>query len=89
MKVTIYANYGLLGAEKRCVYTKAPADAVVSEPLEVIIPDDMAPYEGELGDIVVTLDGQKYLLGDVLCGDEYPCIMIPGYTTRYKRLDRV
>lgn len=87
-KTTIYANYGMLAAEKRCVYTENKTDATVSEPLDVIIPEKFAPYENEAGEIVVTLDGYKYLLREVLCGDEHPCIMIPGHTTKYERLAR-
>lgn len=37
MKATIYANYGMLAAEKRCIYTTAETDATVSEPLDVVI----------------------------------------------------
>ena len=81
MKATIYANYGMLAAEKRCIYT-------VSEPLDVVIPEKFAPAKNAAGEIVVTLDGYNYRLQDVLCGDEQPCIMVPGYTTRYERLAR-
>ena len=88
MKVTIYANYGMLAAEKRCVYTVNKTDATVSEPLDVVIPEKFAPAKNAAGEIVVTLDGYNYRLQDVLCGDEQPCIMVPGYTTRYERLAR-
>ena len=88
MKATIYANYGMLAAEKRCIYTTAETDATVSEPLDVVIPEKFAPAKNAADEIVVTLDGYNYRLQDVLCGDEQPCIMIPGYTTRYERLVR-
>ncbi len=88
MKVTIYENYGMLAAEKRCIYTTVETDATVSEPLDVIIPEKFAPAKNAAGEIVVTLDGCNYLLRDVLCGDEQPCIMLPGYTTRYEQLAR-
>ena len=39
MDVAIYANWGVLAAEKQCVYTMAPTDtAAVSEPRVVRIP---------------------------------------------------
>nr|DAT51551.1 MAG TPA: hypothetical protein [Caudoviricetes sp.] len=90
MKVTIYANYGVLAAEKRCVYTFpcSAETADVSERIDVIIPDKYAPYETETGNIVLTIGGCKYLLREVLCGDDYPCITIPGPFAKYERLAR-
>ena len=88
MKTTIYANYGMLAAEKRCIYTTRKSEAAVSEPLEVIIPDEFAPYESADGSIVVTIDGETYLQRDLLCGDENPCIVIPGFSSSYVALAR-
>lgn len=88
MKVTIYANYGMLAAEKRCVYTASKTDAAVSEPVDVVIPEKFSPAKNSAGEVVVTLDGYDYLLRDVLCGNEHPCIAIPGYTPKYERLVR-
>ena len=88
MTTTIYANYGMLAAEKRCVYTTGKTDATASEPIDVVIPEKFTPEKNVADEIVVTLDGFSYLLRDVLSGDEHPCIMIPGYTTRYERLAR-
>lgn len=88
MKVTIYANYGVLAAENRCIYThlSTAANADVSEQMAVIIPEKFAPYESESGDVILTIDGYKYTLREVLCGNDHPCIMIPGPSTRYERL---
>ena len=79
MKTTIYANYGVLAAEKRCIYTARPtSEAKVSEPVCVDIPESFAPYIGTMGDVVVTIDGVQYLLQNVLCGNECPCIVDPS-----------
>lgn len=79
MKTTIYANYGVLAAEKRCIYTAKPTDeAKVSEPVCVEIPESFVPYVSASDDVVVTIDGVQYLLQDVLCGNEYPCIVVPS-----------
>lgn len=90
MKATIYANYGVLAAEKRCVYTFPGSAEIagVSERLDVIIPDKFAPRETEDGNVVLTIDGYEYLLSDVLCGNEHPCIVIPGPSERYECLAR-
>lgn len=78
MKTTIYANYGVLAAEKRCIYTAKPTDeAKVSEPVCVDIPESFDPYVSA-SDVVVTIDGVQYLLQDVLCGNECPCIITPS-----------
>lgn len=79
MKTTIYANYGVLAAEKRCIYTVKPTDeAKVSEPVCVEIPESFAPYVGAMDDVVVTIDGVQYLLQNVLGGNKYPCIVDPS-----------
>lgn len=93
MKTTIYANYGVLAADKRCIYTVRSTDeAKVSEPVCVEIPESFAPYVGAMDDVVVTIDGVQYLLQNVLCGNEYPCIVDPspyngGAITRLHVLD--
>lgn len=61
MKVTIYANYGLLGHEKEVVYKTAPT--AINDAIEVDIP---GAFETVSGDIGVTLDGRDYLLDQVL-----------------------
>lgn len=79
MKTTIYANYGVLAADKRCIYTvRATDEAKVSEPVCVDIPESFAPYVSASDDVVVAIDGVQYLLQDVLCGNECPCIINPS-----------
>lgn len=78
MTTTIYRNYGCLAAEKRCVYThKVPAEtAVTYDRLIVETPDGWDAYETPAEDIVLTPpDGIPSLLREILCGDEYPCVL--------------
>lgn len=73
MKITVYANYGVLAHEKRTAYSTAPMQtAKVSEPVAVEIPDSLNPRETEGYGIVVTLDKGVWPLSDVLtnAGDE-------------------
>ena len=84
MKTIIYANHGMRGAEKRTVYTTSPAE--IYDRLEVEIPDDIYYGKNEYEEILLKMDGTVYLLSEVLCGDEFPHIMVPGDKTKYKML---
>ena len=91
MKTTIYANYGLLAAEKRCVYSTTKLDAIVSEPIDVIIPDEYIAGRNEAGEILMVIDGLNYTLQQLLIEDDEdePCIIIPApYSTKPIRLER-
>lgn len=69
MKATIYANYGVLAAEKRVIYTiNAPhTHATASEKIEVEIPEKLNPYVTEMDDIGIEPDGSyAHLLSEVL-----------------------
>ena len=73
MKTVIYVNYGLLGAEKRTVYTTSPGSEIYDE-LVVDIPDDLYAGINDLGDMLISTGHADYLLREVLCGDDKPCI---------------
>ena len=90
MKTTIYANYGMLAAEKRCVYTTTKSDAIVSEPIDVIIPDEYVSGRNAADELLITVDGCNYTLRDLLSDDnDEPCIIIPApYPTKPIRLER-
>lgn len=91
MKTTIYANYGVLGAEKRCVYTTTKSDAIVSEPIDVTIPDEYIAGRNEAGEILIVIDGLNYTLRQLLIenDDDEPCIIIPApYPTKPIQLER-
>lgn len=73
--IEIYQNYGVLGAEKRSVYTFGGEHphAVCSDRLTVEIPEGWELYETVYGDIAVTSPwGQNYAINDVLSGEKYP-----------------
>ena len=91
MKTTIYANYGLLAAEKRCVYSTTKSDAIVSDPIDVIIPDEYISGRNAANELLITVDGCNYALRDLLSDDNNdPCIIIPApYPTKPIRLERV
>lgn len=73
MKTTIYANYGMLGAEKRTVYTTSPGSEIYDE-LVVDIPDDLYAGVNDLGDMLISTGYADYLLREVLCGNDNPRI---------------
>lgn len=72
MTTTIYANYGLLGAEKRAVYSIAHGK--IYDELVVDIPDDLYTGIGRDGDVLINAEGIIYLLREVLCGNDTPHI---------------
>lgn len=90
MKIKLYCNYGVLAHEKTWVYTYGEphhqSDAYST--VIVSIPDDLQPYETNMGDVVVTLDGAKYLLSEALSSrNDKPCIRwYDGTHTRYAAL---
>lgn len=73
MKTIIYANYGMLGAEKRTVYTTSPGSEIYDK-LVVDIPDDLHAGINDLGDMLISTGYADYLLSEVLCGDDKPRI---------------
>jgi hypothetical protein len=69
MKVKIYENHGVLAHEKQSVYTTAPAaTATLSEPIYILIPEDMHPYVTVSGEVALeVMDGfNPYLLHELL-----------------------
>lgn len=72
MTTTIYANYGLLGAEKRTVYSIAHGK--IYDELVVDIPDDLYAGIGRGGDVLINAEGTIYLLREALCGNDTPYI---------------
>lgn len=70
-----FINYGVLAAEKKQVWTEAAphAYAVVSEKVEIIVPDGWELGENEYGCLLVTAPwDETYRLGDLLKGNENP-----------------
>lgn len=83
MITTIYANYGLLGAEKRTVYSIAHGK--IYDELVVDIPDDLYAGVNGAGEVLIGVAGITYLLNEVLCGDNAPCLRCfdgDGYVLR-------
>lgn len=87
MKTTIYANYGILAAEKRCIYTAYRIlDVPVSEALTVEIPDDLYYGKDEADIALLKIDGDVYALDTILAGDKRPCLIIPVVDRKTKRI---
>jgi hypothetical protein len=64
------------------VYTTAlPSDGY--ERLKVEIPAELNPFRNPTDEIVVEINGDRYLFSQVLCGDEFPHIAVPGVKSRY------
>ena len=73
--IKIYENFGVLGAEKRTMYTFGcpSATAAAWNEMTVEIPRDWEYWENDGGEGMVTSPwGQNYTVNDVLCGDEFP-----------------
>ncbi len=76
MKIEIYCNYGVLGAEKRNVYTYGGPhpSAVDSDRMIVQIPDGWETFQNQVGETMVqTPWGWTYEINDVLQGNKTPC----------------
>lgn len=72
----IFANYGVLGREKRVVYSYYTPITEVSDEIIVELPENdiFSLYENIIGDIMVeTAWGHCYRVDDVLQGKENPC----------------
>jgi len=75
MEIKIYANYGVLAAEKRTVYTFGGhhPTAVTWDKMTVEIPSGWKYWENAAGAGIVTAPwGWDYAISEVLCGDDYP-----------------
>lgn len=73
--IEIYCNYGVLGKEKRNVYTygQQSSTAVCSDKITVEIPDGWEPYETETGETFLQAPwGYQYEINEVLEGKEKP-----------------
>ena len=67
--IEIYANYGVLAAEKRTVYTfdGAHTSATCSEKMTVVVPDGWEIYQNQMGQTMVTAPwGWDYDINEVL-----------------------
>ena len=83
----IYRNYGVLGAEKRFVYTGRPISNLYEE-LEIEIPAGWEAYETVTGSVAVSSPwGWNYSLDEVLTGDDRP--MFWAITAEGKYYSRV
>lgn len=73
--IEIYCNYGVLGAEKRNVYTfGAPHyTATCADKMTVVIPNGWKLYRNQAGQTLVTAPwGWDYEINEVLQGNEHP-----------------
>lgn len=68
-KFKIFANYGVLGAEKRIVYSYMTPCSDIYDELIAELPenDSFSLYENYMGDLMVeTMWGDRYTVHDVL-----------------------
>lgn len=71
----IYKNYGVLGAEKRAVYTVGVPSSTAKcyDRLTVEAPAGWEIWESESGELCATAPcGTNYLVREILCGDDRP-----------------
>lgn len=77
-KIEIYKNFGVLGAEKRSVYTYGGEhpQATYSEKIAVTLPqnENFRLYETTTGELAVqSAWGWTYSIDEVLQGNKVPC----------------
>lgn len=75
-KLEIYCNYGVLGSEKRNVYTCGAehVHAVCSDRMTVVVPDEWELYKNPAGTAMVKAPwGECFEVNEVLQGKEKPC----------------
>lgn len=75
MKLSIYKNYGVLGAEKRCVYTYGNPHATATCWDEILVqtPEGWDVFENYMGEVIVEAPwGYRYSVNEVLAGDARP-----------------
>lgn len=75
-EMEIFVNYGVLGAEKRHIYTYGAEHpyAKCSEKIRVKIPQGWKFYTNYIGKEMVSSPwGWNYEINEVLGGDKYPC----------------
>lgn len=78
MSFEIYCNYGVLGAEKRNVYTYGVehSQATTSDKMTVELPENQyfSLYENAAGELMVEASwGWNYEINEVLSGNSKPC----------------
>ena len=83
MKTIIYKNYNVLG--KGDIYSTVEGE--ISDKLEVEIPDDMIYGVNEWDEIILKIDGARYLFRELLCGKEFPHILMPRVKKEYVKLE--
>lgn len=66
--VEMYRSYGVLGHEKRPVYSMAKGE--ISDKVTVLIPRKYEPYQTVTGDYCLTLSGKRCLLSEILHTDK-------------------
>ena len=74
--IEIYANYGVLTAEKRTVYTFGVEHphAVCSDRMTVAVPEGWELFQNLVGQTMISAPwGWNYDINEVLCGNERPC----------------
>lgn len=75
MQIEIYENYGVLGAEKRSVYTYGNhhATATAWEKMTVETPEGWEAWRNDMDEIIVqSPEGVAYTVNEVLAGDKEP-----------------
>ena len=77
-KFEIYCNYGVLGSEKRNIYTYGHEHiyATCSDKLTVVLPENdvFSIYKNVMGELMVESSwGWQYGINEVLQGKENPC----------------
>ena len=88
MKMTIYCSYGVLGHEKRPVYSVHVPAGGIHDKVEINIPDENIIGKNECGEILLNLDGMTYTLSEALTnsGDKPVIRWYNGQTYKTIRL---
>lgn len=88
--VNIYRNYGVLGAEKRNVYTygNPQPTAATWDVITVAVPDGWDTYHNAAGDMLLqSPDGTVYTPNEILAGNDKPCFSYIGKDGKKKQIE--
>lgn len=77
LMVEMYRNYGILGHEKRPVYSLSPSE--ICDKVTVYIPNRYQPHWTIEGNVSLSLSGDRYLLTDVIQTDRNDTPYITWY----------
>lgn len=88
MIISVFASYRVLGHEGRTYYSLFAPASDIYDKINVTIPEAYSPVLTEAEDVLLTIDGVKYLLSEVLTnrGDDPVIVWYDGHSKHWRKL---